>query len=191
MVLAAGGSRRMGATKQLLELDGKSLVVRAVEAALDAGVQTVVVVLGAKAEPIEEQLAPLPAITVRNPDWSSGLGSSVRAGLSALLAAEPALGALAILLCDQPALSPAIIRRLFEVQRATGGIAAARYGDRNGAPAVFGRAYFPALGRLTGDQGARAILNGPSAEIASIDLPELAVDLDTPADFKRWAAGAG
>jgi CTP:molybdopterin cytidylyltransferase MocA len=117
------------------------------------------------------------------------MASSVRVGLSALLGAEPALDALAVLLCDQPALSAALLRRLFEAQRATGRIASARYGGRNGAPAVFGRVHFSALGRLTGDQGARAILNRHSADVTPVDLPELGIDLDTPADFKRWAAG--
>ncbi len=179
----------MGAPKQLLESGGKSLVVRSVEAALGSGAQTVVVVLGASAGLIQKHLARLPAIAVLNPDWASGMASSVRVGLSALLGAEPALDALAVVLCDQPALSSALVRRLFETQRVTGRIAAARYGGRNGAPAVFGRVHFSALGQLSGDQGARAILNRHSTDVTPVELPELGIDLDTPADFKRWAAG--
>jgi len=66
-------------------------------------------------------------------------------------------------------------------------MAAARYGGRQGAPALFLRAHFPELLSLTGENGARAILNGAPEEVAAVDLPELAADLDIPAD----SAGLG
>jgi molybdenum cofactor cytidylyltransferase len=187
IVLAAGGSSRMGRTKQLLELEGKPLVVRAVEAVLGSGADPVVVVLGHDAESVRAPIARHRVLAVLNPDWSSGLASSIRAGLSALLGASPGLDAVLVALCDQPALSADVIGRLADLHRATGRIAAARYGGRNGAPAVFGRDHFDALNALAGDGGARALLNGDPEKVAAVDLPSLGFDLDTPPDLSEWA----
>jgi CTP:molybdopterin cytidylyltransferase MocA len=125
---------------------------------------------------------------VFNPEWASGLASSIRVGLAALLAAEPGLDAVLVALCDQPALSPEVIGSLAALHRATGRIAAARYGGRNGAPAVFGRGHLAALGALDGDEGARRMLNGDPEGVAAADLPEMGADLDTPADCRGWAS---
>jgi CTP:molybdopterin cytidylyltransferase MocA len=189
IVLAAGGSLRMGAPKQLLLLDGRPLVARSVDAVLEAKADPVVVVLGADAERVREAIARHPVRTVFNPLWSSGMASSIRAGLSVLLDAAPGLDAVLVALCDQPALSPGDIGRLADLQRATGRIAASRYGGRNGAPAVFGCRHFATLATLEGDQGARTLLNGDPAAVAALDLPALGVDLDTPGDWNAWVAG--
>lgn len=186
IVLAAGGSSRMGSTKQLLEIGGKALVSRAVDAVLGSRADPVVVVLGADAERVRAAIARRPVVTVVNADWPEGLSSSIRAGLSALLSAAPGLDAVVVALCDQPALSSEALARLAALHRSTGRIAAARYGGRNGAPAVFGREHFAALGALSGDQGARALLNGRPEAVAALDLPELGADLDTPADLRAW-----
>jgi molybdenum cofactor cytidylyltransferase len=178
----------MGAVKQLLELDGKPLVVRAADAVLGSPARPVVVVVGAQAEKVRAPIARHPVLVVFNPEWPSGLASSIRVGLAALLAAEPRLDAVLVALCDQPALSPGVIGKLASLHRATGRIAAARYGGRNGAPAVFGRGHFAALGALDGDEGARRMLNGDSESVAAVDLPDMGVDLDTPADCEAWAS---
>jgi molybdenum cofactor cytidylyltransferase len=187
VIMAAGGSRRMGSTKQLLELEGRPLVVRAVDAMLRAEVRPVVVVLGAHAEDVRASLNGLPVLTVLNTDWGSGLASSIRMGVAAVLEADPAVEAVLLAPCDQPALSPAIVQDLAALFRRSGHIAAARFGGRNGAPAVFGRPYFAELCALQGDEGARRILNA-SNDVATLDLPELATDLDTPDDLLRWEA---
>jgi molybdenum cofactor cytidylyltransferase len=188
IILAAGGSSRMGAVKQLLDVGGKPLVARVVDAALSARARPVVVVLGANAELVEAALAGRVIIAVRNPDWSAGLSSSIRVGLAALVSAEPSIEAVLLAPCDQPSLSSDAIIRLSGLYRTTGLIAAAHYHGRNGAPAVFGRECFDALGRLTGDEGARRLLNGDAESVAELDLPELGIDLDTPEDYARWQA---
>jgi molybdenum cofactor cytidylyltransferase len=186
IVLAAGGSSRMGGTKQLLRIGGVSLVARAAEAALASGAAPVAVVLGADSEKVGLELAGLPILAVLNPEWATGIASSIRSGLAALLGAQPALDAVAVAPCDQPALSGEIIARLAGVHRSTGRISAARYGGRNGAPAVFGREHFGALSQLSGDEGARRLLNSDSAAVATLDYPSLGADLDTPADYVSW-----
>jgi molybdenum cofactor cytidylyltransferase len=186
LILAAGGSSRMGKAKQLLEIGGKPLVARAVDAALDSGAGPVVVVLGADSERILARISGRGIIAVNNPEWATGLASSIRAGLAALLAAEPALEAVLIAPCDQPALSAEVIQRLAAAHRSSGRISAARYGGRNGAPAVFGREHFGALSALSGDEGARRLLNSDPGKVSAVELPELGADIDTPGDYAAW-----
>jgi CTP:molybdopterin cytidylyltransferase MocA len=176
----------MGAAKQLLQLEGKPLIARSVDAVLGSRARPVVVVLGADSEKIQAALGDRPVVAVFNPDWPSGLASSIRAGLAALLAADPGLDAALLAPCDQPGLSSEAIARLTAFQRDTGRIAAARYSGRNGAPAVFGRGHFAALQALSGDEGARKLINGDPEIVAALDLPEFAFDLDTPADCQAW-----
>jgi molybdenum cofactor cytidylyltransferase len=183
VILAAGASTRMGAPKQLLEIDGRPLVARAVDAALASPAWPVVVVLGAHAEAIRPVLARRPVLVAENPAWAEGMAASIRAGITTLRQFSRGLDAAVIALCDQPAFSAATIATLVNAWQTTGrGIVAARYGGRHGAPALFHREHFPALGALTGEEGARALLNGDPARVAGVDLPELAHDLDTPAD---------
>jgi molybdenum cofactor cytidylyltransferase len=183
VILAAGASTRMGTPKQLLEFEGKPLLVRAVEAALASPAWPVVVVLGANAEKIRPVLARLPVLTTENPAWAEGMASSIRAGVTTLQQFSRRLDAALIALCDQPAFSAETIAQLVAAQRTSGrSIVAARYASRHGAPAVFLREHFDTLAHLTGEEGARAPLNGDPERVAAVDLPALAVDLDTPAD---------
>ena len=183
IILAAGASTRMGAPKQLLEIGGRPLLVSAIEAALASPAWPVVVVLGAHAEKIRPVLARLPVLVTENPAWAEGMAASIRAGITTLRQFSRRLDAALIALCDQPAFSAATIAQLLAAQRSTGrSIVAARYGGRHAAPALFLREHFPALAELTGEEGARTLLNADSARVASVDLPALAVDLDTPAD---------
>lgn len=184
VILAAGASTRMGRPKQLLALDGQTLLVRTVEAALASEAWPVVVVLGANAEAIEPTLARHPVLIVENEAWAEGMASSLRAGIQTLRQFSRALDAAVIALCDQPAFSADTIAQLVAAQRMTGrSIVAARYAGRQGAPALFLREHFPTLAALTGEAGARDLLNGDPARVAAVELPELALDLDTPADF--------
>jgi molybdenum cofactor cytidylyltransferase len=184
VILAAGESARMGSPKQLLLLDDRPLLVRAVEAALASTAWPVVVVLGAHAEKIRPLLARHPVLLAENSAWAEGMASSIRVGVTTLQQFSRKLDAALVALCDQPAFSADTIAQLVAEQRATGrSIVAARYAGRNGAPALFLKENFPALIHLTGEEGARVLLNGDASRVASVDLPALALDLDTPADY--------
>lgn len=182
-ILAAGASTRMGTPKQLLEIEGKPLLLHAVDAALASTAWPIVVVLGANAEKIRPILARRPVLICENPSWPEGMASSIRAGVTTLQQFSRGLDAALIALCDQPAFSARSIEQLLVTQRTTGrSIVAARYAGRHGAPALFLREHFPTLTSLTGEEGARALLNDEPGRIAAVDLPELELDLDTPAD---------
>ena len=188
VILAAGASTRMGVPKQLLMFEGKPLLVRTVEAALSSEAWPVVVVLGAHAERIRPTLARLPVLVTENPAWSEGMAASIRAGVTTLQEFSRHLDAALIALCDQPAFSTTTIAQLVAAQRASGrSIVAARYAGRQGAPAVFLREHFSTLTALTGEEGARALLNGHPEQVAGVDLPDLAFDLDTPEDLAAAA----
>ena len=178
----------MGTPKQLLLVGGQPLLLRAVEAALASPAWPVVVVLGAHEEKIRPLLARRPVLIAENPAWSEGMAASIRAGVMTLQQFSRQLDAALVALCDQPAFSVDTIAQLVAAQRATGrSIVAARYAGRHGAPALFLAEHFPALAALTGEEGARALLNGSPDRIAAVDLPALALDLDTPEDFAAAA----
>lgn len=188
VILAAGASRRMGSPKQLIEIDGRPLLVRAIEAALAAPVWPVVVVLGANAVAIRPVIGHLPVLVIENPAWSEGMAASIREGVATLRQFSRTLDAAVLALCDQPGFSAATVESLLAAHRATGrGIVAARYSGRLGAPALFAREHFAALTALTGEEGARDLLNADPARVAAVELPELARDLDTPADLEGLA----
>lgn len=184
VILAAGESTRMGCPKQLLEVDGKPLIVRTADSALASHAWPVVVVLGAHADLIRPFLATRPVLLAENSAWNEGMASSLRAGISVLQQFSRAIDGAMFVLCDQPAFTAATVERFIETQRSTQrSIVAARYSGRNGAPALFLREHFAALSSLTGEEGARALLNRNSERVAAIDLPEFAIDLDTPEDY--------
>ena len=192
IILAAGASTRMRTPKQLLEFDGKPLLVRVVEAALASPAWPVVVVLGAQAEKIRPVLAAWPVLVTDNPAWAEGMAASLRAGITTLQQFSRHLDAAVVALCDQPAFSAATITALVDTQKNTGrSIVAARYAGRHGAPALFLAQHFATLSGLTGEEGARALLNGDPAHVAGVDLPDLALDLDTPADVAAVKTAQG
>ncbi|MGC4071468.1 MAG: nucleotidyltransferase family protein [Nibricoccus sp.] len=187
IILAAGSSSRLGQPKQLLHYEGLPLVTRAAEAALGSGASPVVVVLGAHAEKIRPVLPAPPLLIFENSSWAEGMAFSIRAGLTALESAIPTLDAVLIALCDQPHFSAASVTKLTAVLTSTQGatIAATRHSGGAGVPAIFSRAHFPALHALRGAEGARRIIAAHTATTALVDLPDLALDIDTAADWER------
>ena len=186
IILAAGASTRLGRPKQLLELQGKPLVVRACEAISSAGIKNITVVVGANAIQVRAALAKHPVRIVENPAWPEGMGASIRTGAVAI---TNNLDGVLIALCDQPYFSTEVVKKLLAAWNGTSGapdaIVAARYAGRAGVPAIFGQNYFTQLRTLTGSEGAKHILSDNARNLRPVDLPEMAVDVDTPEDWAR------
>ena len=176
----------MGQPKQLLLVDGAPLLLRTVRAALSSPAWPIVVVLGNAAEQILPLLARLPVQLVINSKWPEGMGSSITAGLEILDRFSSALDGALIALGDQPHFSALTISALGTAFRGRDEIAAARYSGIVGAPAIFGRSYFPELLTLEPKQGAQYLLRSHAGHVTAVDLPNLAVDLDTPEDYQRF-----
>lgn len=183
VVLAAGGSSRLGRPKQLLRVRGVPLLVRAARHGARAAPGRVVVVLGAEHVRLRGVLRRwrVRVRIVRNPAWRSGLASSLRAGLAA---AAPDTAATLVLLTDQPRVDAASLERLVAAwRRRPAKAAAARYSGRLGVPAILPRRLHQALTDVAPDAGARALL-AREADVTTVAMPEAAVDVDTPADWQ-------
>jgi molybdenum cofactor cytidylyltransferase len=179
IILAAGASTRFGTPKQLAIFQGQTLLQRAIDAALGSVCRPIVVVLGANADLIAPQITA--AVETRiNPDWNSGMGSSIRCGLSAI---EHQADAAIITLCDQPFITSETLNRL--AHAADHRLVAAEYGNSIGVPALFGREYFPALRALKDSSGAKQLLTHNIEKVVRLQCPEAAVDIDTTEDYER------
>lgn len=183
VILAAGSSSRLGQPKQLLTVDGETLLRRAVRIAEQASADPVIVVLGAHAERLRKELAGTTATPVYCERWQDGMGASLAAGVAAL---PPELDAALILLCDQPRVQTAHLRQLIARAEETAAlIVAASYNNGLGAPALFRRALFANLQTIPGDKGARYLIQQHRAQTIAFPLPEAADDVDTPDDLER------
>ncbi len=183
IILAAGGSTRFGKPKQLHLYDGEPLVQRAVNAALGAGSQEVVIVLGSDAEAIAAALDQDPQIqTVVNHDWNTGLASSLKVGLSAI---GEATDGILVMLADQLLVDASALSKLLEQFQAGHRIVASGYADTVGVPAVFGSEYMEELRILSGDHGAGQWIRAKLRDVTIVSLEAAAADVDTPGDAAR------
>ena len=183
VVLAAGGSSRLGRPKQLLSFRGQTLVRRAVRAATEAQCNPVIIVIGPAGEAIRDELRATSALVVENAEWQSGLGTSIRCGLRQCAAS---IDAIVLLACDQPLLDATVIAALIAAHEKIGkAIIASSYADTLGIPALFDRSCFEALLALPDNSGAKSLIAARPDGVASIAFEEGAIDIDTPEDFER------
>jgi molybdenum cofactor cytidylyltransferase len=188
VILAAGGSRRMNnEPKQLLKFRGISLLRRAVETALASKCRPVVVVLGANAGRLKEEIEDDQIATVLNEKWEEGLGSSIKVGLSALLDIHPEAEAVILTLCDQPLITSDIIDQLVEAHRKIGkAIVASEYEDTTGVPALFSKEVFDKLRSIDNRSGAKSLIENEPEIVEFVLVPQAATDIDSPQDYERF-----
>jgi CTP:molybdopterin cytidylyltransferase MocA len=175
LVLAAGGGSRYGMPKALVTYAGKLLVEHAADTLREAGLAPGVVVLGAAAPQVVATARNLPRAVI-NPDWATGLGSSLRAGLRAL-AGTPAI-AVVVLLVDMPEVTPLAVRRI-AAHATPDALVMGGYGERRGHPVLLGRDHWAGVAAAaTGDKGARDYLRAHAAEVRIVEVGDVAGDLD-------------
>lgn len=185
LLLAAGRGSRLGEPKALVRIGGQTLAERGVALLRDGGADPVVVVTGAAS-------VSLPAvISVHNPDWPTGMGSSLRVGLATLPAT---CDAVVIALVDQPLIGPEAVRRLIAAFMAGAEVAVACYAGAPRNPVMIAKAHWAeAAATATGDAGARRFLRSHPELVTAVECGDTGWpdDLDTPDDLTRIAALMG
>jgi molybdenum cofactor cytidylyltransferase len=187
IILAAGESKRFGRPKQLLDWKGQPFVRAVARTALGAGLSPLVVVSGANAEQVESAVKDLAVTVVKNEDWKSGQGSSIRVGIKSFALYPPLkTGGAIFLLTDQPQVTASILRALVE-KHAEGlfPIVAPLVMDQRANPVLFDRVTFPDLMTLEGDVGGRAIFHKHHVEFLPWHDDRLLLDVDTPEMYER------
>lgn len=212
IILAAGESKRYGQPKQLLDWRGQPFVRAVAQTAIAAGLSPVVIVSGANAEPVENAVKDLDVQIVRNKDWQSGQGSSVKTGVQAIAPPHPSqnpqkaisrlqktkladlgrapegqVGSAIFLLADQPQIGADIIHALVEahVRELSPILAPLVLEERRANPVLFDRVTFPDLLNLEGDVGGRAIFSKYKVEYIPWHDERLLLDVDEPKDYQR------
>jgi molybdenum cofactor cytidylyltransferase len=183
VVLAAGKASRFGAPKQLLEIDGETLIDRACRTAREAGCNPVLRILGAHADEILVRPCPALVETLVHSRWEEGMGSSLAAGVGALLDRAPDLDAVLVMLADQPMVTVHLLEEM-SAELSEASIVLCDHGDATGPPALFAKQHFEELMALHGDRGAKAVAANHHA--ALVAFADAAWDIDSPQAWERF-----
>ena len=187
LVLAAGGSARLGRPKQLLPYRGATLLGAVLATARACGFDQLLVTLGGSADEVRRAVDLGGADVVVNDAYGSGCSSSIAAAVGAL---DPRCDALVLLLGDQPGVSAGAVRALLD-GRGDAPIAVCRYDDGRGHPFAFGRAMFGELAGLHGDKAVWKLLDRRAAEVAEVRVSgPVPRDVDTWDDYEAVLAAA-
>jgi nicotine blue oxidoreductase len=179
VLLAAGEGSRLGRPKALVEIAGKTLAERGVDLLKAGGADPVIVVTGAASVELPG------AVVVHNPDWRTGMGSSLAAGLRA---APGTADAAVIALADQPLVGPEAVQRLIAAHRQGASVAVAAYEGRPRNPVLIARPHWPeVIEASAGDVGARVFLRAHPDLVTSVECGDTGRpdDIDTPEDLAR------
>lgn len=184
IVLAAGSSGRLGKPKQLLDYKGKNLLQYLIDEATESSANYTVVVLGSEVGLIQAKLETGNIHMVINDDWEEGMASSIRCGINELQKINPSVEAAILMVCDQPFVTTSLLNDLITTHRETGkSIVTSNYDNTAGPPALFHKSIFPELLQLTGDKGAKQVVEAHPKELATVSFPKGSIDIDTAADY--------
>ncbi|GAA0557665.1 nucleotidyltransferase family protein [Chitinophaga japonensis] len=186
ILLAAGASTRLGAPKQDLLYQGKTLLQHAIQVALSTNCTPVIVVQGAHALVISPEIPQERVTIVENPEWQEGMASSIRVGVTALEQRAPLATGVILMLCDQPLVDAEHLNNLVQKKLETGkSIVASYYNNTLGVPVLFDQSFFPHLQALKGQEGAKKLLYQYEQEVAAVPFPQGSVDIDTMTDYQQ------
>ena len=183
VVLAGGSGSRFGSTKQLAMIGDQPMVARAVAAAEAACGPRTLLVTGSDWAAVANAAKPQRGFIVVNQNYTAGLSSSIAAGVSAI---RPLADAVLLLLADQPLVTVSHLQDLEQAWRESpGSIVASAYAKTCGPPVIFPARFFDALSSLSGDKGARAVIDAHQDAVIGIPFEGAAIDVDTPSDLER------
>lgn len=187
LILAAGASSRMGRPKQTLPIGEDILLVHTTKQAITAALGPVFVVLGSNGAEHQTRLHAFDISVYHHPDWSAGMGSSLKAGVHEVLRLYPTTTQLLVMVCDQPRITAIHLQQLHAAaSHNQAGIIASRYNNTLGVPVIFKAPYFDALLQIPDQAGAKIILQQHPNDVLALDIPEGATDLDTPDDYIQY-----
>jgi molybdenum cofactor cytidylyltransferase len=187
IILAAGRSQRFGADNKMLHpIDDEPMIRRTVRQVLAAGLGEVIVVTGHEADAVERTLQGLGVRCARNATPWAGMGTSLATGANAV---NPEARAMFVVLGDMPRLQPETLLALLGALDPKGGhdIVVPVFDGKHGHPVLFAARYFTRLCALSGDTGARGILNAHPERVSAVpvDDPGTLLDVDTPEDLTK------
>ncbi len=199
LILAAGRSARMGeaTNKMIVEVDGLPLVAWPVDAMVEAGIHSPLVVTGFQPEAVRAALSDRACVFSHHADWAVGMGASLAFGVRQVMAeetrSEASSDAMLIGLGDLPGLRASAIDDILAAARSEGvheQIVIPTFEGRRGHPVLFGRAFWPGLAALSGDEGAKTIVATAGEGVVEVEVETDAIfaDLDTPEDLAAWRA---
>jgi molybdenum cofactor cytidylyltransferase len=189
LVLAAGGSRRLGEPKQLLPYGSSTLLDHALETARASGFDQLIVALGGSSAEIHRKVDLSGADVVENPEFGEGCSSSIAAGLSAI---DPRSELMVLMLGDQPGVTPANVRSLIAGCDEGTVLAACLYDDGRGHPLAFGRQVFGDLLELHGDKAVWKLIDRRPDDVVEVRVPgPIPRDIDTRGDYEAVLAESG
>jgi len=188
IILAAGMSKRMGAAKPFLELHGKPLFRYAVERAVESSLHPVLLITGEHSARMRQLTSDLPQVdVVDNPDYQTGMASSLRAGIAAITGH---VDAVLVFLADQPLVPDAVVQGLIDTyrKRCDEGVRIVRplYAGDAGHPVLFAASLFDELAHVTGDQGGKEVVSKYKQQMVVVpfERAEWGLDVDTPEEYQ-------
>lgn len=186
LILAAGQASRMGKAKMLLPYKETTILAHIIEEILSTEPTIAQLVTGHYHELIQKEIKTDQVNIVQNLDYQQGMSGSIRVGLTAMLNACSSIEFLIIVVSDQPFLNRSILLSLInKYQQTKKGIIASSYNGIQGTPVLLSSAYFTHLYNLTGDKGARVILQQFPEDIETIEFERGELDIDTMEDYER------
>ena len=188
LILAAGAASRMNGAKMLMSFGSTSILGHILDEVQAIKPDHICLVTGYYHKEILESVDTSGLFVVHNEDWSEGMAASISRGIQEMIKKYPALSSVMIVVSDQPHLNRTVLNEMFAAQTQTKkGIIAAQYGKITGTPVLFAKKYFNALMALTGDTGAKPILQKHTTDLATVEFSLGAIDIDTPEDYENFS----
>ncbi len=177
---------RLGMPKQLLPFKGRTLIENVVDEAISASLNPVVIVTGYDASKIKNLLLNKPVYIQYNEAWKTGMASGIVCGLRALHNVDANTESVILAVCDQPYICADLFRQMVKQQQQSGkNIVACGYAGTRGVPVLYSSKYFHQLQQLRGEGGTKKLLQRFEDDVAVVDFPPGAIDIDTMADYEK------